>query len=50
MSVFQFFLHGLSRGDYTMAIQPLENNHQYFFLKILLFIKSKLYFKDMKIK
>ena len=29
MSVFQFCLHGLSPGDCTMAIQPLEDNHQY---------------------
>ena len=29
MSVFQYCLHGLSPGDCTMAIQPLEDNHQY---------------------
>ena len=29
MSVFQFCLQGLSPGDCTMAIQPLEDNHQY---------------------
>ena len=29
MSVFQFCLHRLSPGDCTMAIQPLEDNHQY---------------------
>ena len=34
MSVFQFCLHGLSPGDCTMAIQPLEDNHQYFTKKI----------------
>ena len=35
-----------------MAIQPLEDNHQYLtkIKKIFFFIKSKLYFKDMKIK
>ena len=51
MSVFQFCLHGLSPGDCTMAIQPLEDNHQYLTkIKInILFIKSKLCFKDMKI-
>ena len=51
MSVFQFCLHGLSPGDCTMAIQPLEENHQYLTTKkIFIFIKSKLCFKDMKIK
>ena len=52
MSVFQFCLHGLSPGDCTMAIQPLEDNHQYLtkIKKIFFFIKSKLYSKDMKIK
>ena len=52
MSVFQFCLHGLSPGDCTMAIQPLEDNHQYLTKKKkkLFFIKSKLYFKDIKIK
>ena len=52
MSVFQFCLHGLSNGDCTIAIQPLEANHQYLTkIKIkFFFIKSKLYFKDMKIK
>ena len=50
MSVFQFCLHGLSSGDCTMAIQLLEDNHQYLTKKILFFIKSKLYFNDMKIK
>ena len=52
MSVFQFCLHGLSPGDCTMAIQPPEDNHQYL-TKIknnFFFIKSKLCFKDMKIK
>ena len=34
MSVFQFCLHGLSPGDCIMAIQPLEDNHQYFTNKI----------------
>ena len=34
MSVFQFCLHGLSPGDCTMAIQLLEDNHQYFTKKI----------------
>ena len=29
MCVFQFCLQGLSPGDCTMAIQPLEDNHQY---------------------
>ena len=29
MSVFQFCLHGLSPGDCTMAIKPLEDNHQW---------------------
>ena len=29
MNVFQCCLHGLSAGDCTMAIQPLEDNHQY---------------------
>ena len=43
MSVFQFCLHGLSLGDCTMAIQPLEDKHQYL-------TKIKLCFKDMKIK
>ena len=45
MSVFQFCLHGLSPGDCTMAIQPLEDNHQYLtkIKKILFFIKSKLF-------
>ena len=42
--------HGLSPGDCTMAIQPLEDNHQYLTTKNILFIKSKLYFKDMKMK
>ena len=51
MSVFQFCLHGLSPGDCTMAIQQLEDNHQYLTIKkLFFFIKSKLYFKDMKIK
>ena len=50
MSVFQFYLHGLSPGDCTMAIQPLEDNHQYLTKKNILFYKSKLCFKDMKIK
>ena len=51
MSVFQFCLHGLSPGDCTMAIQPLEDNHQYLTKKkCIFFIKSKLCFKDMKIK
>ena len=51
MSVFQFCLHGLSPGDCTMAIQPLEDNHQYLRKKkLFFFIKSKLYFKDMKTK
>ena len=49
MSVFQFCLHGLSPGDCTMAIQPLEDNHQYFTKNIIVYIKSKLYFKDIKI-
>ena len=45
MSVFQFCLHGLSPGDCIMAIQPLEDNHQYLtkIKKILFFIKSKLF-------
>ena len=44
MSVFQFCLHGLSPGDCTMAIQPLEDNHQYLIIKnYSCFIKSKLY-------
>ena len=52
MSVFQFCLHGLSPGDCTLAIQTLEDNHQYLtkIKKIFFFIKSKLYFTDMKIK
>ena len=51
MSVFQFCLHGLRPGGCTMAILPLEDNHQYFTKKIKLFlIKSRLYFKDMKIQ
>ena len=29
MSVFQSCLYGLSHRDFTMAIQPLENNQQY---------------------
>ena len=33
MSAFQFCLHGLSPGDCTMAIQPLEDNHQYLTIK-----------------
>ena len=51
MSVFKFCLHGLSPGDCSMVIQPLEDNHQYLTTKkLFLFIKSKQYFKDMKIK
>ena len=50
MNVFQFCLHGLSPGDCTMAIQQLEDNHQYLTIKIFFFIKLNLYFKDMKIK
>ena len=45
MSVFQFYLHGLSPGDCTMAIQPLEDNHQYLTKKIFFFIKSNCVLK-----
>ena len=38
MSVFQFCLHGLSPGDCTMAIQPLEDNNQYLTTKNDFFI------------
>ena len=48
MSVFQFSLHGLSPGNCTMAIQPLEDKSNK--KKLFIFIKSKLYFKDMIIK
>ena len=45
MSVFQFCLHGLSHGDCTMAIQPLEDNHQYLTKKKkILFYKIKTVF------
>ena len=45
MSVFQFCLHGLSPGDCTMAIQPLEDNHQYLTKKnIFFFYKIKTVF------
>ena len=46
MSVFQFCLHGLSPGDCTMAIQPLEDNHQYLtkIKKNILFYKIKTVF------
>ena len=45
MSVFQFCLHGLSPGDCTMAIQPLEDNHQYLIIiKNILFYKIKTVF------
>ena len=47
MSVFQFCLHGLSPGDCTMAIQPLEDINQYLTKKCILFMKSKLYFKHI---
>ena len=50
MSVFQFCLHGLSPGNCTIAIQPTEENYQYFNKKCILFIKSKLYFKNKKLK
>ena len=51
MSVFQFCLYRLSPRDCTVAIQPLEDNHQYLtHKKYFFFIKSKLYFKDMKMK
>ena len=43
MSVFQFCLHGLSPGDCTMAIQPLEDNHQYL-IKKFFFYKIKTVF------
>ena len=46
MSVSQFCLQGLSSRDCDMAIQPLEDNHQY--LSPIFFIKLKLYFKDIK--
>ena len=48
MIVFQFCLHGLSPGDCTMAIQPLEDNHQYLTTKKVFIIS--MCFKDMKIK
>ena len=48
MSVFQFCLHGLSPGNCTMAIQPLEDKSNK--KKLFIFIKSKLYFKDIIIK
>ena len=38
MSVFQFCLHGLSPGDCTMAIQTLEDNHQYLTKKYIFFL------------
>ena len=44
MSVFQFCLHGLSPGDCTMAIQPLEDNHQYLTKKNYFFYKIKTVF------
>ena len=44
---FPICLHGLSPGDCTMAIQPLEDNHQNFTKKNC-FMKSKLHFKDIK--
>ena len=45
-SVFQFCLHGLSPGDCTMAIQQLEDNHQYFtHKKNTFFIKSNCILK-----
>ena len=41
----------ISPGDCTMAIQPLKDNYQYLTSKKnLFFIKSKPYFKDMKVK
>ena len=43
MSVFQFCLHELSPGDCTMAIQPLEDNHQY-----LTKNKKKFFFYKIK--
>ena len=49
MIVFPFCLYRLSLGDCTMAVQPLEDNHQYFAKKNI-FMKSKLYCKGMKIK
>ena len=49
MSVFQFCFHVISPGDCTMPIQSLEDNDQYFTQKHI-FIKSKLYFKEIKIK
>ena len=45
MSVFQFCLHGLSPGDCTMAIQPLEDNYQYLTKK-----KKKLYNQNCILK
>ena len=44
MSVIQFCLHGLSPGDCTIAIQPLENNHQYFTKINYCFYKIKTVF------
>ena len=46
MRVFQFCLHGLSPGDCTMAIQPLEDNHQYLtkIKKLILIYKIKTVF------
>ena len=44
MSVFQFCLHGLSPADCTMAIQPLEDNHQYLIIKKYFFYKIKTVF------
>ena len=44
MSVFQFCLHGLSPGDCTMAIQPLEDHHQYFTKKNYCLYKIKTVF------
>ena len=46
MSVFQFCLHGLSPGYCTMAIELLEDNHQYLTMKkIILFYKIKTILK-----
>ena len=36
--VYQFCLHVLSPGDYTMAIQPLEVNHQIIPIKYIWYI------------
>ena len=43
MSVFQFCLHGLSPGDCTMPIQPLEDNNQYLTKKNITLVYQIVY-------